>query len=596
MKVDIDEKGSYIKAEPGDAPIAYTSPRKLSSIQAENLPIPRTTIVTEDEFFNIHGYIFESSLKIEGTTLQVADNALRIEQEIEDQSRRIETENIENVCPKKISVKMTRLSMVSMHRMLTKTLCPKNAVLKVKKLSADAIKKYSRESTPETHMMGEGDQKSYQCTVCSKEFRWRNSLKYHQDVEHKTVRPIQRAKYRCQICSKIFLHSGALKQHLQVHMGEKASNVLKNWNCQFCKMKFFTSQELNVHRGTHQELSFYQCKLCPMNFTNKGAVQSHEREHNRKPNMERLFECYLCKQKFALLHFLRNHMRIHAKKHDCRICLQMFNSETDLDTHMLTHSGKYRFECSQCSKGFDYRTSFVRHARIHSGEKPFQCEHCHKTFREKDYLIAHKRNHSVDKTIDRTKFTWKYSDDRKFRQSKTNKSDRKRSRVRKTFKCKICFKFLKNENELNRHFETHTGKHLFECQECDYQTDYRPNLYRHIKTHLGLKPFQCDLCPNRYGDSGSLKAHMRCHNGEKVECDICQRQFTEKGYLKIHKRIHTGEKPFQCLQCNTKYMNKQSLKMHKCYKCEICSSYLPSKFIITRHILDHLKSGQTNFH
>lgn len=473
MMVEIDEKFGYasIKAEGGDdALIPYAIPSKHSGSPTGTVTGPTTTtIIIEEEFFNIHGYIFESDLEIKETILPVQDLDPRMEQETEELTHNIDNDNIEFVCPKKVSVKLTRLS----NRMMSKVLCPKNVVIKLKKLSMAEMNRY-------------------QCTHCPKRFRNKITMKNHLLNYHRTM--------ECRICSKTFSHSGALKQHLQKHMGEKTMNNLKMWSCSFCKMKFFTSQELNVHQGTHTDVPFYQCKMCPMSFTVKCHHQSHEREHTRKSNMERPFECYLCKRKFALQHFLLNHMRIHTKKYDCRICLQLFNREADLDMHMLTHSGKHRYECRHCKRGFDYRTSFVRHLRIHNDEKPFECELCHKKFREKDYLIAHKRTHSADKTIDRTKFTWKYSFDQKFRQSKTNSRDGKtRTRVGKVFKCKICFKILKNENELNSHFEGHTGKYLFECQQCEKGFDYRQNLYRHMKIHLGLKPYKCDLCPNVYG-------------------------------------------------------------------------------------------------
>lgn len=552
MKVEIDEKLDQIaiKAEGGDVPFQV------------KYNVSTTTIITEEEFFNIHGFIFESDLKIEGTTLQVQDYAPRIDREMDEAFCGNGSDNPEIVCPKKVVVKLKRLTN---QMMMSNSLCAKKVVLKVKKLSADLIKKYCTEATTQ-----------------------------HIDTTTQN-------KYLCNICSKTFSHGGALKQHLHEHMGGKLAIGVRKWSCPSCQMKFFTSQELMVHRGTHTDLKLYQCKMCPMNFAAKGTLQSHVRDHNRHSNVEKPFQCYLCRQSFTLIHFLKNHMRIHTTKYDCRICMKIFEREVDLDMHMLTHSGKYRFECGECSKGFDYRTSFVRHMRIHSGEKPFVCELCLKTFREKDYLVAHKRTHAADKTIDpvdRSKYTWRFSNERKSRQSKTSERSgtNKSRRVGKVFKCKICFKLMKSEKELNHHFEGHTGEYLFECQECSKGFNYRPNLYRHMRQHTGEMPYKCHLCPRVYGDPGSLSAHIRCHNGEKAECDICLRKFSDKGYLKIHKRSHTGEMPFECPQCKGKYRAKQALQLHTCYKCDICLKHFPTKSIMIVHIRDHLKQGQTNFH
>lgn len=609
MKVENDEKFNSIDVSASDDfPIAYVFPKIYSQRDDFNSTIPTTTtVITEKEFFNLHGYIFETDLKIEATRLQDQHCSARVEPQVQVQSHG-NGRNIEILCPKNILVKVKRLS----NRTMAAMLCPKKVVLKVKKLSAEMLEKYATKlscqislvekvficdicnkilrskKTIKNHMKLHStcyDQRLFRCPVCTKIFRSVIRFRQHQ-LQHISTK----CKFSCQLCSKSYSHEGALKQHLQEHLGENTANV-KMWRCQFCQMKFFTSQELAVHRGTHTDVSLYQCEFCPMNFYSQAAFYHHKRLHENDVCIDKPFECYLCKKKVALLHYLLNHMRIHTKKYDCRICTRIYNQEEDLDNHMLTHSGKYRFECSQCSKGFKYRTSFLRHIRIHSKEEPFKCDHCLRTFKEKDYLVAHRKTHSDAKTVDRTKYTWRYKNEGKFRQSKTNCRENKRNRgsdrAKKEFKCKICLKMIKNENELNSHFDGHTGKYLFECSLCKHGFDYRPNLYRHMKKHEGRKPYKCVLCPQRYGDTHGLKVHIRCHNGEKVECEICLKKFSDKGYLKLHKRIHTGEMPFDCHQCKRKFRVKQSLKLHKCYKCHICSLIFHTKPLITRHMLSH---------
>lgn len=622
MKVENDEKfnRTTIKAEGDNFPIAYVPPNLNSERKDVNCAtIPTTTVITEEEFFNLHGYIFETDLKIEATRLQDHNGAPRVEQQVDEQPFENGSDNIEILCPKKIMVKVKRLS----NRTIAEVLCPKKVVLRLKKLAPEVMTKYSTKFSCPKLRRSEKVEKKFTCDICCKKYTNKTNLKGHIFKVHHTQLPYRcyvcpkgyrskvtlrnherihrprKCPFSCTICSKAYSHEGALKQHLQEHLGETSGNVKKR-RCQFCQMKFFTTQELVVHRTTHTDLRFYQCEICPMNFTTKGALQQHQRNHMTNSYIERPFECYLCKKEFALVHCLRNHMRIHATKYDCRICMEIFDQEVELDEHMLKHSGKYRFECNECSKGFMWRTSLTRHVRIHTSERPFQCEYCRKTFKEKDYLLAHRRTHvgKNETAVDRSKFTWKYVNEVKFRQSKTYNSgssggsDSKGQRIGKEFKCKICLTILKNKNELNSHFDEHTGKYLFECLLCKKGFDYGPNLYRHLRQHAGAKPYQCDRCPRRFKDTSSLKAHIRCHNGEKVECDVCLKKFTEKGYLKIHKRLHTGEHPFECTQCKTKYIAKQALKLHTCFKCEICSQHFSIKYLLRRHMLTHLKKGK----
>ncbi|KAJ6642044.1 Zinc finger protein, partial [Pseudolycoriella hygida] len=412
-----------------------------------------------------------------------------------------------------------------------------------------------------------------------------------------------------------FPRAEPLTEHTLSNGSEHIQDNIEN-NITTLRSKNVQVRLKNLHLRKTKTLDMatrFTCDICHKSYSNqntikrhfieihsdRGPFQKHLQDHMVVSNFDTPLECYLCKKKFFLMHFLLNHMRLHIKKYDCRICLRVFDQEKDLDDHLLTHSGKYRFECNVCAKGFTWSTSLARHLRIHTLERPFQCEQCEKSFKKKDYLIAHQRSHAgkVENKVDRSKFTWRFTNEKKFRRSKTYKRNATNGNwVKKEFKCQICTKILKSENELDKHFDEHTGKTLFECSICKQGFDYRTNLYRHIKRHMrkhaGIKPFKCDRCPRTYGDSNSLKAHIRCHNGEKVECDICFKKISDKSYLKIHKRLHTGELPFECSRCETKFRKNQTLKLHTCLKCDICSRYFPHKSAIRNHLLDHLKNGQ----
>lgn len=620
MKVDRDEIFNVIivKREADDIPISYERSELHADKNAVVPAIPTTTTVTEEEFFHIHGYIFETSLKIEATRLQNQNHVSNVEQQVEEeQMLNCISDDIQMMFAKDPVVKVKRLS----NQKLTEFLCPKKLKVTLSKFSSDGFKNVStklnsltkstnastiakskkftcdicRKNFPtksrlKEHIFGvHHTQMSYQCSVCPKGYLSKPALQHHERI-HLT----RECDFECHICSKSYSHVGALKQHLQAHLGEKTLNSKKR-KCHFCKMRFYTTQELVVHRKTHTDISIYQCKMCPMNFTTKSALLQHNRDHRDNAKIMTPFECYLCKKKFVLVHSLQNHMRIHTMKYDCRICMREFNQEAELDTHLLTHSGKYRFECSVCSQGFAWKTSFSRHIRIHTSERPFQCDRCQKTFKEKDYLIAHKRTHigRDEKTVDRTKFTWRFTNEKKMRQSKTYvRGDGNGRGLKKEFKCKICMTIIKNENELDSHFDGHTGNTLFECSICKQGFDYGPNMYRHMRQrHTTAKPYKCDRCPNEYRDSTSLKVHIRCHNGEKAECEICLRKFSDKGYLRLHRRQHTGEYPFECLLCKMKFRVQQSFKLHACFQCEICSRYF-NKMNMRVHMRDHLQMGQ----
>lgn len=86
-------------------------------------------------------------------------------------------------------------------------------------------------------------------------------------------------------------------------------------------------------------------------------------------------------------------------------------------------------------------------------------------------------------------------------------------------------------------------------------------------THSGLKPFSCKICNSSFTQSGSLSAHLRKHdeckdwkvtnkiNDEQVHlCPICGKMFKEAFSLTVHIRRHKGDKPYQCNQCDMRYV------------------------------------------
>ncbi|KAH8026270.1 hypothetical protein MRX96_033318 [Rhipicephalus microplus] len=55
---------------------------------------------------------------------------------------------------------------------------------------------------------------------------------------------------------------------------------------------------------------------------------------------------------------------------------------------------KKKYTCNLCSYSTDYPTNIQRHMLTHTGERPFRCDTCGKGFTTKQNLESHKLQHT----------------------------------------------------------------------------------------------------------------------------------------------------------------------------------------------------------
>ncbi|KAK8084662.1 Ankyrin repeat-containing protein [Apiospora hydei] len=88
----------------------------------------------------------------------------------------------------------------------------------------------------------------------------------------------------------------------------------------------------------------------------------------------------------------------------CPQCQKVFSKKFNLDSHMITHSGRRDFLCNICSMGFARENDRIRHQATHK-EKEYECGGtlyngqpwgCHKKFARADTLKSH-HNSAVGK-------------------------------------------------------------------------------------------------------------------------------------------------------------------------------------------------------
>lgn len=154
---------------------------------------------------------------------------------------------------------------------------------------------------------------------------------------------------RCSICGIVEQTTDALEEHKASH-----DNSLK---CTICGVVVKHKSNLILHMRIHVSsvAAITRCKLRLTDSSNY-TLQTDKK----------FFKCDKCEKTFVHKSSLRMHLQTthsDVKSKECSHCPMKFKTTSQLNQHLVTHSGEKRHECPVCGKAFSQKYNMTAHHR-----------------------------------------------------------------------------------------------------------------------------------------------------------------------------------------------------------------------------------------
>ncbi|XP_053375408.1 uncharacterized protein LOC123534235 [Mercenaria mercenaria] len=466
-----------------------------------------------------------------------------------------------------------------------------------------------------------GGPKSLECPQCS--YLSYNQSLYAKHLSLHDTEPEREKRFVCNLCPKGAESLPHFKTHVRNHVGKHTIKVYCCTTCAYC-----SNQKCHIMdhvQDAHAEETMYtlkeelvesnhsECSYCAFKARTSEQVSAHEtivhrvdpavKSNNDSDNMAE--------------------EKGDGKTENVKSLKSAF-SENESGTvsgesETVTRKKKYKYHCEYCSEFFKHKSNLKEHMINEHRDIDnkqfifFKCKYCIYTSTMKDMIIGHlEKDHSgLDLRILR-----------KIEVVENDHPERNKKMAGSEVKSSVENQDDDESNDKKESSDTdkieivipdgNIFKQVFTCPSCSFSTNMRIKAMKHLKEHPELKPIRPDQKktpskPTARKSSGSLfpKVDLSKKKSSLIQqlpesATPLQNPFTAVKESMFTKDSTSTDKMLNSPSKDPYILGEQKLHaaLSACFipfekdmkfQCRICKQKIFKKFVLHRHILDHLK-------
>ena len=296
-------------------------------------------------------------------------------------------------------------------------------------------------------------------------------------------------KTPCPFCPQEFYDAASRNKHVSVKHSDRGDRKL---NCRLapnCRQTFSNIKELGIHsRQVHWNMFPFRCnyKDCFDCYRTIDALVKHCRSHGKETwdathsteDKKDRYKCSLCPETFDQVAQLLSHTQVHEEnKYKCDECEWRFYFIAGLTCHgQDCHDTRYH-ACSWCVQYFNNDDELRTHIR---SKHHFECTICYDVSPTAKELEEHiKEKHGGLQPGEQELQTQRCGEMRLQQSERRKKKAEAEVRQTQYFPCNECVEGFNMKRELDKHI---TDKHIFICSECLKTFKTKEERDTHMKT------------------------------------------------------------------------------------------------------------------